>query len=100
MNGREARLKEAYANEYPVNAPGVWMPVAEFAMKLVERAHNGRRQGRFTRTFDPAHFEFRGGAAKLRSPHVRTRSTDVKRRRSQDAEGLDSGRWSPDPTSP
>jgi hypothetical protein len=62
------------------------MPVAELARKLVERHNQGRRVGRFTRTFDPTHFEFRGGATKPRSASSRTRSTDRKPR---SAEGPD-----------
>lgn len=78
MNGREARLKEAYAGEYPGIAPEVWIPVAELARKLVDRHQLGRRMGRFTRTFDPTHFEFRGGPDQPRSRNARTRSTDRK----------------------
>jgi hypothetical protein len=77
---REARLKEEFAAEYPDIPPEVWLPVAELARKLVERHHSGRKAGRFTRTFDPTHFEFRGGAAVSRSRGSRTRSTDLKRR--------------------
>src|SRR3954465_1987798 len=80
LNDREARLKEAYASEYPGIAPEIWMPVAELARKLVERHQQGRRMGRFTRTFDPTHFEFRGGPDQPRSHHARTRSTDRKSR--------------------
>jgi len=80
LNGREARLKEAYASEYPGIAPEIWMPVAELARKLVERHQQGRRMGRFTRTFDPTHFDFRGGSDQTRSRHDRTRSTDRKSR--------------------
>jgi hypothetical protein len=54
------------------------MPVKEFARKLVERVNQGRRLGRFTRTFDPTHFEFRGGVTRPRSPKARTRSTDPR----------------------
>jgi hypothetical protein len=78
---REARLKEEFAAEYPGIPPEVWMPVAELARKLVERHHSGRKAGRFTRTFDPTHFEFRGGPADRRSRGSRTRSTDPKRPR-------------------
>ena len=92
MSGREARLKEAYADEYPGLTPGVWMPVKEFARRLVERVHQGRKLGRFTRTFDPSHFEFRGGPTKSRSTHARTRSTD---RRPPSSEGLDSAQERP-----
>jgi hypothetical protein len=79
--GREARLKEEFANEYPGITPEVWLSVAELARKLVERVHQRRKQGHFTRTFDPTHFEFRGGAEKPRSRSARTRSTDSKRTR-------------------
>jgi hypothetical protein len=77
---REARLKEEFAAEYPGIPPEVWLPVAELARKLVERHQAGRKAGRFTRTFDPTHFEFRGGPGDQRSRGYRTRSTDLKRR--------------------
>jgi hypothetical protein len=80
---REARLKEEFAAEYPGIPPEVWLPVAELARKLVERHQAGRKAGRFTRTFDPTHFEFRGGSADRRSHGSRTRSTDLKRRGSE-----------------
>ena len=76
MDVREARLKEEFAAEYPGIMPEVWIPVAELARKLVERHNQGRKVGRFTRTFDPTHFDFRGGAEARRSGSVRTRSTD------------------------
>jgi hypothetical protein len=79
LSEREARLKEVYAAEYPGITPEVWMPVAELAKKLVERVRARRREGRFTRTFDPTHFEFRGGPPARRSAVIRTRSTDRKR---------------------
>lgn len=79
MDLREARLKEEFAAEYPGIPPEVWLPVAELARKLVERHNQGRKLGRFTRTFDPTHFEFRGGAQERRSSSARTRSTDRKR---------------------
>jgi hypothetical protein len=64
--------------EYPAIAPGVWMPAAELARKLIERAYAGRREGRHTRTFDPTHFEFRGGDTGPRPRTRRTRSTDPR----------------------
>jgi hypothetical protein len=75
---REARLKEEFAVEYPGIPPEVWIPVSELAQKLVERHNQGRKLGRFTRTFDPTHFEFRGGVEERRSRTSRTRSTDRK----------------------
>ena len=80
MNGREARLKHEYASEYPGITPDVWMPVRDVVRKLIERVQHGRRAGRFTRTFDPTHFEFRGGSSEPRSAAARTRSTDLERR--------------------
>ena len=90
MDVREARLKEEFAAEYPGIPPEVWLPVAELAQKLVERHQSGRKAGRFTRTFDPTHFEFRGGATERRSRGSRTRNTDRKHLRSsklEDSEG-------------
>jgi hypothetical protein len=75
---REARLRSQYAGEYPGITPGVWMPVSELSAKLIERVYAGRKEGRFTRTFDPTHFEFRGGGNGLRPRAARTRSTDPK----------------------
>jgi hypothetical protein len=80
LTAREARLKEVYASEYPGITPEVWMPVGELAKKLVERVRTRRREGRFTRTFDPTHFEFRGGSPDERAPRIRTRSTDRRQR--------------------
>jgi hypothetical protein len=73
---REARLKSEYAGEYPALTPGLWIPATELAQKLIERAHSRRREGRHTRTFDPTHFEFRGGPEKPRRRGTRTRKTD------------------------
>ena len=79
MNVREARLKEEFAEEYPGMTPGVWLPVRELARLLVERVYARRREGRPGRTFDPTHFDFRGGDAAPRQPITRTRSTDQGR---------------------
>ncbi|MFL5477112.1 MAG: hypothetical protein ACJ8A6_15620 [Gemmatimonadales bacterium] len=90
MDVREARLKEEFAAEYPGIPAEVWIPVAELARKLVERHQSGRKAGRFTRTFDPTHFEFRGGASEPRARGVRTRTTDRKhpqRKKLEDSEG-------------
>lgn len=73
---REARLKPQFADEYPGITPDVWMPATELAQKLVQRAHARRREGRYTRTFDPTHFEFRGGLTGVRPRGTRTRNTD------------------------
>jgi hypothetical protein len=76
MNLREARLKPEFAAEYPGLEPAVWMSATELAGKLIDRARTRRKEGRYTRTFDPTHFEFRGGSTIPRWPRDRTRSTD------------------------
>jgi hypothetical protein len=54
------------------------MQVGELSARLIERVRAARQQGRYTRTFDPTHFEFRGGRTDPRSRASRTRSTDPK----------------------
>jgi hypothetical protein len=76
---REARLKAEYAEQYPGLTPDVWIPATELAQKLIERAHSRRREGRHTRTFDPTHFEFRGGLETTRRRGSHTRKTDPPR---------------------
>ena len=76
MTVREVKLKAEYAAEYPGISPDVWMPAKELAKSLVARVHARRREGLYTRTFDPTHFEFRGGDAEPRPPRHRSRSTD------------------------
>jgi hypothetical protein len=77
---REARLRAECAEEYPGLTPDVWIPATELAQKLIERAHSRRREGRHTRTFDPTHFEFRGGSERSRRRGSHTRKTDSPRR--------------------
>jgi hypothetical protein len=76
VNQREVRLRPEFAAEYPDMPPDVWMPATELASRLVERARARRKEGRHTRTFDPTHFEFRGGDGPSRWPGHRTRRTD------------------------
>jgi hypothetical protein len=77
---REARLRSEYAAEYPAIEAGIWMSAGELATKLVERTHGRRRLSLYTRTFDPRHFEFRGGKpAGTRSATARTRESDRRR---------------------
>lgn len=83
VNIREARLKPEFAAEYPDLTPEVWLPATELARKLIERAHTRRREGRHTRTFDPTHFEFRGGLDRPRSRGSRTRKTDLPKERGE-----------------
>ena len=75
---REVRLKPEFADEYPAIVPDVWMPAAELARKLIDRVYTGRKAGRHTRTFDPTHFEFRGGDTGPRPRTRRTRRTDPR----------------------
>ena len=76
MTEREARLRPEFAAEYPGISPNVWMSAKELANSLVERVHARRKQGLYTRTFDPTHFDFRGGEAAPRPPRHRSLSTD------------------------
>lgn len=78
MAQREVRLRPEFAAEYPDMPPNLWMPATELARRLIERAHARRKEGRYTRTFDPTHFEFRGGAGEPRPHTERTRSTDPR----------------------
>lgn len=61
MSLREVRLRAEFAGEYPELQAEVWMRSGELAERLVNRSHARRRQGLFTRTFDPRHFQYRGG---------------------------------------
>jgi hypothetical protein len=76
MTEREGRLRPEFTAEYPGIPPDMWMPARELAKQLVARVHARRKQGLYTRTFDPTHFEFRGDGAPRRRP--RTRSTDIR----------------------
>ena len=58
---REVRLRAEFASEYPEIRADQWMRSRELAERLVDRSHARKRQGLFTRTFDPRHFQFRGG---------------------------------------
>jgi hypothetical protein len=75
---REARLKPEFAAEYPGMPADMWMPAIELAPFLLQRARVRRQEGRYTRTFDPTHFDFRGGDPRPRPRISRTRSTDPK----------------------
>lgn len=77
MTEREARLKSEYAAEYPGISPNTWIGAKELAKQLVARVHARRKEGLFTRTFDPTHFEFRGGDDAPRR-RDRTRNTDIR----------------------
>jgi len=63
---REVRLRAEFASEYPELQANLWMRSRELAERLVHRSHARKRQGLFTRTFDPRHFQFREGEHGLR----------------------------------
>jgi hypothetical protein len=74
---REAQLRPQFAQEYPGIEAGVWLSAVELAIKLVEHTHARRRLSLHTRTFDPRHFEFRGGESERARPATaRTRASD------------------------
>lgn len=74
---REVRLKPEYADEYSDLEPGRWLKPSDLAARLVARSHARRRLSLHTRTFNPLHFEFRGGERPgKRPPTARTRATD------------------------
>jgi hypothetical protein len=75
---REVRLLEEFADRYPGIPPGTWLTSSRWAEAIVLRAREARHRGEHIRTFDPRHFEFRGGAPP-RPPgqqHLRTRVED------------------------
>jgi hypothetical protein len=74
---REVRLRPEFAELYS-GLPAGWIPAAEWADVIVARAREARSLSIHRRTFDPGHFEFRGGAPP-RAPaqrHLRTRAGD------------------------
>jgi hypothetical protein len=74
---REAQLRPQFAHEYPGIEAGIWLSAAELAIKLVEHTHARRRLSLHTRTFDPRHFDFRGGEpAGVRPATARGRGSD------------------------
>ena len=75
---RELRLLPEFAEIYPELPASEWLPAARWAEALVARAQDARRLSIHRRTFDPTHFEFRGGPPP-RGPgkrHLRTRAED------------------------
>ena len=75
---REVRLRREYAGLYPGLEAGTWVPSTQWAAAIVSMAHEARHDNLYRRTFDPRHFEFRGGSGP-RGPeerHLRTRAED------------------------
>ena len=75
---REVRLRQEFAGRYSSIPAGVWLPSARWAEAIVVRAREARQRGEHIRTFDPRHFDFRGGAPprKAGERHLRTRAED------------------------
>ena len=75
---REVRLRPQFAALYPSLEAGTWVPSSLWAAAIVTRAQEARRGSVHRRTFEPQHFEFRGGAPP-RLPaerHLHTRAED------------------------
>jgi hypothetical protein len=71
---REVRLKPEFAGLYENMPVGSWLAASVWAEVLVARAQRARHQSIHQRTFDPRHFEFRGGP-EPRKPAERQRRT-------------------------
>ena len=67
---RGVRLRAEFAGDYPELKADTWMWSRELAERLVKRSHDRKRQGLFTRTFDPRHFQFRDGDSHAARPAV------------------------------
>ena len=75
---REVRLRPAFADLYPGVPADQWLEARASAELLVGRARWARAENRQQRTFDPRHFEFRGGRPP-RAPgerHLHSRAVD------------------------
>jgi hypothetical protein len=71
---REVCLKPEFAGLYENMPAGSWLAAAVWAEVLVARAQRARQLSVHQRTFDPRHFEFRGGP-EPRKPAERQRRT-------------------------
>jgi hypothetical protein len=58
---REVRLRPEFAAIYLDMPSGQWLEAAHWAHLIVTRAQHARARQVHQRTFDPRHFEFRGG---------------------------------------
>jgi hypothetical protein len=67
---REARLRPEFAHMYAGIEPDIWASAAGLAEQLITRLLREGVSGEQLpqRVLDPAHFEFRGGEGKSRSP--------------------------------
>ena len=74
LHTREVRLRPEFARLYEMMPPGIWLAASVWVEVLVGRAQRARQLSRHHRTFDPRHFEFRGGL-EPRKPGERRRRT-------------------------
>ena len=58
---REARLLPEFAEFHAELEPGVWVPAADAAERVMEYASTADHLGLYPRALDSRHFEFRGG---------------------------------------
>lgn len=75
---REVRLRPEFAESYPGLPAAEWVSAAVWAEAIVARAREARLLSIHRRTFDPDHFDFRGGAPPRGAGerHLRTRAED------------------------
>jgi hypothetical protein len=75
---REVSLRPEFAGLYENMPAGRWLPASVWAEVLVTRARRARQLSIHQRTFDPRHFEFRGGVEPRRPSQrqPRTRAED------------------------
>jgi hypothetical protein len=75
---REVRLKPEFVALYQSMPAGSWLSASVWAEVLVTRAQRARELSIHQRTFDPRHFEFRGGSEPRRGSERqrRTRAED------------------------
>ena len=75
---RQVCLKPQFAGLYEHMPAGTWLSASVWAELLVTRAARARHLSIHQRTFDPRHFEFRGGAEprRLSEHRRRTRAQD------------------------
>jgi hypothetical protein len=76
---REVLLRPEFAGLYENMPAGSWLSASVWAEVLVARALRARQQNIHQRTFDPRHFEFRGGP-EPRKPAERQRRTRAEDR--------------------
>jgi hypothetical protein len=69
------RVRSEFAALYPELAADEWLSARDFAVVMVARASQARRQRLHRRTLDPRHFEFRG-ALEARSAGAHGRRAD------------------------